>query len=120
MFYPVYKVPQLHLYCSYCDHSIQINSNHVGRLLHVNHNATGSISQILDNHMHHQSQYVCSNCNAPLDTTIHFSETHKVYAIDVTDRNVLLSQTIKIQGPRHATALHLRGLVYHGDYHFTC
>ena len=92
----------------------------MGRLLHVNHNATGSISQILDNHMHHQSQYVCSNCNAPLDTTIHFSETHKVYAIDVTDRNVLLSQTIKIQGPRHATALHLRGLVYHGGYHFTC
>ena len=44
-----------------------INSYHVGRLMHVVHSATGSISQILENHMHHHSQQVCSNCNAPLE-----------------------------------------------------
>jgi hypothetical protein len=75
--------------------------------MHVAHSATGSISQILENHMHHQSQQVCSNCNAPLESTIHFSETHKIYAVDVTDRNVTLSRTVKIQGSVR-------------DYHFTC
>jgi len=54
-----------------------INSNRISRMMHVDHNATGSISQILENHMHYQSQQVCGNCNAPLETTIHFSETHK-------------------------------------------
>ena len=85
--------------------------------MHVAHAATGSISQILEDHMCHQSQQVCGNCNAPLETTIHFSETHKIYAVDVTDRNVTLSRTV---GPVHATILHLKGLVYHGGYHFTC
>ena len=61
--------------------------------------------------MCHQSQQVCSNCDAPLKTTIHFSETHKIYAVDVTDRNVRLSKTVKIQGSVHATTLHLKGLV---------
>jgi hypothetical protein len=120
MFYPVYKVPQLHLQCSHCNHTIMINSNCIGRLMHVAHSATGSISQILESHMHHQSQQVCGNCNAPLETTIHFSETHKIYAVDVTDRNVTLSRTVKIQGSVRATTLHLKGLVYHGGYHFTC
>jgi hypothetical protein len=27
---------------------------------------------------------------------------------------------VKIQGSAHATTLYLKGLVYHGGYHFTC
>ena len=120
MFYPEYKVPQLYLQCSHCNYTIMINSNRVGRLMDVSHSATGSISQILENHMHHQSQQVCNNCNSPLSTKINFSETHKIYAVDVTDRNVTLSRTVKIQGLVQATTLYLKGLVYHGGYHFTC
>src|SRR5882762_3038593 len=120
MFYPAYKVPQLHLQCSHCNYTIVINSNCIGTLMHVAHSATGSISQILENHMRHQSQQVCGNCNAPLETTIHFSKTHKIYAVDVTNRNVTISKSVKIQRSVHATTLHLKGLVYHGGYHFTC
>ena len=83
--------------------------------MHVAQSATGSISQILESHMQ-----VCGNCNAPLETTIQFSETHKIYAVDVTDRNVTLSKTVKIQGLAHVATLHLKGLVYHSGYHFTC
>ena len=119
IFYPVFKVPKLHLKCSHCNHTVIINSNHVGRVMHVAHSATGSISQILENHMCHQSQDICGNCNAPLETKIHFSDPHKIYAIDVTDRHVSLSRTVKIHGSTRATTLHLKGLVYHGDYHFT-
>ena len=70
--------------------------------------------------MCHQSQQVCGNCDAPLETTIHFSDTHKMYAVDVTDRNVTLSRTVKIQESAYATTLHLKDLVYNGGYHFTC
>jgi hypothetical protein len=70
--------------------------------------------------MCHQSQQVCGNCNVPLETRIHFSDPHKIYAVDVTDRHVTLSRTVKIQGSARATTLHLKGLMYHGDYHFTC
>ena len=48
------------------------------------------------------------------------TSTHKIYAVDVTDRNVTLSRTVKIQGSTCATTLHLRGLVYHGGFHLTC
>ena len=98
MFFPVYnlKVSQLHLQCSHCNHTIMINSNCIGRLMHMAHSATGSISQILESHLHHQSQQVCGNCNAPFETIIQFSETHKLYAVEVTDRNVSLRRTVKI------------------------
>jgi hypothetical protein len=88
-----------------------INSNRVGRLMHVAHSATGSISQILESPMCHRSQQICSNYNSPLETKIHLSVTHKIYAVDVTDRNVTLSRTVKIQGLVWATTLHLKGLV---------
>ena len=35
----------------------------------------------------------------------------------MTHRHVSLSRTVKIHGSTHATTLHLKGLVYHGDYH---
>jgi hypothetical protein len=108
MFYPVCKVPQLHLQCSHCDQAIMINSNCIGRVMYVAHSMTVSISQILESHMHHQSQQLCGTCNAPLETKIHFSETHKIYAVDVTERNVTLSRTVKIQGSICATTLHLK------------
>ena len=98
MFYPVFKVPQLHLKCSHCNHTIIINSYHVSRVMHVAHSANGSISQILEDPLCHQSQHVCGNCTAPSETKIHFSDTHKIYAVDVTNRHVTLSKTVKIQG----------------------
>jgi hypothetical protein len=55
-----------------------------------------------------------------VETTINFSETHKIYAVDVTDRNVMFSKTVKIQGSACATTHHLEGLVYYCGYHFTC
>ena len=88
--------------------------------MHVAHSATGTISQILESHMHHQSQQICGNCNAPLETQIHFNETHKIYAVDVTDRNVTLSRTVKIQGLVQTTTPHLKGLVYHHDHYRMC
>ena len=54
MFYPVY-IPQLHFQCSYSNHTISINGNLIGRLIYVAHSATGSILQIFESHMHHQS-----------------------------------------------------------------
>ena len=68
MFYPVYKVPQLHLQCSYSNHTILINGNHIGRLMHVALSATGSILQIFESHIHHQSWQVDDNCHAPFET----------------------------------------------------
>ena len=35
IFYLVFKVPQLHLKCSHCNHTIIINSYHVSRVMHV-------------------------------------------------------------------------------------
>ena len=53
--YPVHKVPQLHLKCSHCNQTVMLDSNRIGRLMHVAHSAAGSISQILENHMCHHS-----------------------------------------------------------------
>ena len=62
----------------------------------------------------------CCNCNTPLPSKIHFSQTPKILAFDLTDRNVTLSTKVSVMGVTHSTVLHLRGLIYYGDFHFTC
>jgi hypothetical protein len=70
--------------------------------------------------MHHHSNLTCVQCNAPLETSIHFNEPHKIYAFDMTSGHARLSQTVKIQGNARSTVLHLRGLIYLGGFHYTC
>jgi hypothetical protein len=120
MLYPVYHIPELHLCCSHCDQTILINSNCINRVIFVPENTTGSTAQVVDRHFHHETGQRCSSCTAPLQTTIHFSDTPKILAINVVDRDITLSQTIKVMGATCSTILHLRGLVYHGGFHFTC
>ena len=70
--------------------------------------------------MQYQSQEFCGTCNVPSNKKLHFSETHKIYAVDVTDGNITISKTVNSQGSVYAATLRLKGLVYHGSYHFTC
>jgi hypothetical protein len=115
------SVPELYSHCSQCDHNTLIyNENKVHHMIHVSSNATGSTAQVLDNHIHHHSEHICFNYNTPLPTKIHFSQTPKILAFDLTDRNVTLSTKVSMIGVTCSTALHLRGLIYHGDFHFTC
>ena len=62
----------------------------------------------------------CFNCNTPLPSKIHFSQTPKILAFDLTDRNVTLSTEVSVMGVIHSTVLHLRGLIYYRDFHFSC
>ena len=91
----------------------------------------------------------CFNCNTPLPSKIHcvmicepglmlnstccwwsmrgnikwsanFSQTPKILTFDLTDRNVTFSTKVSTMGVTHSTVLHLRGLIYYGDFHFTC
>ena len=95
-------------------------TNHINRVVFVPENATGSTAQVFNRHFCHQVEQGCNNCPAPLETTVHFSDTPKILALNVFDRDVTLSQTIKVMGTSRSTILHLRGLVYHGGFHFTC
>ena len=106
--------------CSHCNHTMLVNSNCTSRLMHVSFNMLGTISQILKKHMQHQSQEFCGTCNVPLNKKLHFSETHKIYAVDVTDGNITISKTVNSQGSVCAATLRLKGLVSHSSYHFTC
>ena len=40
--------------------------------------------------------------------------------ISSSDLYATLSRTVKLQGSTRATTFHLKGLVYHGSFHFTC
>jgi hypothetical protein len=120
MLYPTNSIPELHLNCSQCDHTVLITCNRIGRLIHVPSSATGSTAQVLDNHMHYHTEQICSNCNTPLPTRLHFSQAPKILAFDLNDRNVTLSHKVSVMGATRSTTLYLKGLVYHGDFHFTC
>jgi hypothetical protein len=118
--HPISKIPKLHLCCSQCNHKLEINSNRIHRVTYIADNAIESTADILANYMHHHRNLTCVQCNAPLETSIHFNEPHKIYAFDMTSGHARLSHTVKIQGNARSTVLHLRGLIYLGGFHYTC
>ena len=118
--YPEYKMPELYLHCSHCEYHLRINNYRIGRIMYVGANAHGSTAQILENYLQHQTPQICVICNIPLDAAIHFNEPPKNVAFDVTDRDIIVSHSIKILGSTRSIVLYLKGLVYYGSFHFTC
>ena len=111
------SVPELYLHYSQCH---ICNENEAHHMVHVSSNATGSIALVLDNHMPHHTKHICFNCNTPLPTKIQFSQIPKILTFDLTDGNVTLSSKVSVMGVTCSTVLHLRGQIYHGDFHSTC
>jgi hypothetical protein len=120
MLYPVYRVSKPYICCSQCDHTVIIDSHHVSRVIFVPENTVCSTAQVVSGHFSYQTNQTCDNCMAPLESTVHFDNTPKILALNFSNQNFPISRTVKVMGADRFTVLHLKGIVYHGDFHFVC
>jgi len=61
----------------------------------------------------------CPHCFAAMVQPINFKSTPSVLVFEINSRNIKVSKTLKFEQEGETVVLDVRGLIYHGDFHFT-
>jgi hypothetical protein len=92
-------------------------SDQLSLMLYPSHTAKSTSSWL--NSIQHETNEKCPDCRQVLKQPIYFNEPSHILAFDVNSVNMKLSRKIKFVDNDKTTALSLRGIIYHGDFHFT-
>ena len=69
--------------------------------------------------LRHETHEKCPHCFAAMVQPINFKSTPSVLVFEINSRNIKVSKTLKFEHGGETVVLDVRGLIYHGDFHFT-
>ena len=69
--------------------------------------------------LEHETHERCPQCFSAMIQPISFKSAPNVLIFEITSRNIKLSKTLKFEQEGETVILDVRGLIYHGDFHFT-
>jgi hypothetical protein len=69
--------------------------------------------------LEHETHEKCPHCFAAMVQPINFKSTPSVLVFEINSRNIKVSKTLKFEQEGETVVLDVRGLIYHGDFHFT-
>ena len=61
----------------------------------------------------------CPQCFSEMRQPISFKSVPNVLVFEINSRKIILSKTLKFEQKNETVVLDVRGLIYHGDFHFT-
>jgi hypothetical protein len=106
------------LYCSKCDqYETEIDCN-IGQVLNIASCKVSSTQNCISHLMIPQNQR-CTECFTRLEQCLTYNEPPKLLILEYPDSNIKTSHKIKIKMNNDITLLHLKGIIYHGENHFT-
>ena len=69
--------------------------------------------------LEHEIHEECPDCHCALKQPISFETAPSVLVFEINSKNIKISKTLKIVQDGETVILEVRGLIYHGDFHFT-
>jgi hypothetical protein len=66
----------------------------------------------------HETHQTCP-CFSAMMQPISFKSAPGVLVFEINSRNIKVSKTLKFEQEGETVVMHIRGLVYHGNFHFT-
>jgi len=106
------------LLCTQCQYEEPEISDQLGYVLYANRNLTGSTSRWVQN-LYQLQQQKCPECLAEMDQPIFYNKPPCVLVLEYAQTHIRTSHRLKIKLDEDDVELHLRGIVYHGRFHFT-
>jgi hypothetical protein len=70
-------------------------------------------------HHQHETHEKCPDFFSALTQPINFKSPPSVLVFEINSRNIKISKTLKFVQDSESIVLDVRGLIYHGDFHFT-
>jgi hypothetical protein len=70
--------------------------------------------------LEHETHEKCPHCFSAMMQPICFKSAPGLLAFEINSRNIEVSKTLKFVQDDETLVLDVKGLIYHGDFHFTC
>jgi len=69
--------------------------------------------------LEHETHERCPQCFSAMMQPISFKTAPSVLVFEINTRSIKVSETLKYEQEGEIVVLDVRGLIYHGDFHFT-
>ena len=106
------------LYCSKCDQYEPEIDCRIGQVLNIESCKVPSTQYCISQLMIPQNQR-CTECFTRLEKCLTYNEPPKLLVLEYPYSNIKTSHKIKIKVNNNITFLYLKGIIYHGENHFT-
>src|ERR1700727_962155 len=104
--------------CAQCDYEEDPVDDSLGLVLYEMSNKSESTGLWLKNLECHTSEK-CQDCSKPLQKSISYNSPPPLLIFEINSNNITLRKTIGFKGDDGMKVLQLKGIVYHGYFHFT-
>jgi hypothetical protein len=106
------------LICTQCQYKEPEMNDGLEYVLYTDRNSTGSTSRWVQT-LHHHQQQRCPECLAEMHQPIFYNEPPCLLVLEYGQADMRTSHRLKIKTDEDNVELHLRGIAYHGSFHFT-
>jgi hypothetical protein len=69
--------------------------------------------------LEHGTHEICPQCFSAMMQPVSFKTVPSVLVFEINTRNINVSKTLRFEQEGKTVILNVRGLIYHGDFHFT-
>ena len=104
--------------CTNCEYSEASIDDRLDFVLYEKEDTPKSTSQWLRS-LEHETHARCPECLSAMMQPISFKSAPNVLIFEINSRNIKLSKTLKFEQEGETVVLDVKGLIYHGDFHFT-
>ena len=104
--------------CTNCEYSEPSIDDRLDFVLYELENTPKSTSHWLRS-LEHETHEICPQCFSAMMEPISFKSAPNLLVFEINTRNIKLSKTLKFEQEGETVVLDVRGLIYHGDFHFT-
>ena len=104
--------------CTSCEYSEPSIDDRLEFVLHEKEDTPKSTSKWLGS-LEHETHEKCPHCFSAMMQPINFKSAPNVLVFEINSRKIKVSKTLKFEQEGETVVLDIRGLIYHGDFHFT-
>src|ERR1700683_3635248 len=104
--------------CTNCEYSEVSIDDRLDFVLYEKEDIPKSTSHWLKS-LKHETHERCPQCFSAMMQPISFKSAPNVLIFEINSRNIKVSKTLKFEQEGEIVVLDVRGLIYHGDFHFT-
>jgi hypothetical protein len=104
--------------CTNCEYSELSIDDRLEFMLYAKEDAPKSTCHWLGS-LKHETHGRCPQCFSAMMQPISFKTAPSVLVFEINTRNIKVSKTLKFEQEGEMVVLDVRGLIYHGDFHFT-
>jgi hypothetical protein len=106
------------LECTNCEYSELSVGDRLEFVLYVKGDTPKSTCNWLRS-LQHETHKRCPQCFSAMMQPISLKTSSSMLVFEINTRNIKVSKTLKFEQEGRTVVLDVRGLIYHGDFHFT-